>query len=77
MSNGEGQSNPPQNPFTELTRFQANAIVTPEAYERSMAQLQQARLTLAHIEQQHKQGLMMYYEREQLETMVEQGRLAA
>ena len=42
-----------------------------------MAQLQQARLTLAHIEQQHKQGLMMYYEREQLETMVEQGRLAA
>ena len=77
MSNG-GRQTPSQFPLNELTPFQNNTVISPEMYQANMDRLQAMRTALAFYEEQNNQGYLRYLaEKQQLEMVVEQGRLAA
>ena len=80
MSNGgEGNENNPKNHVNGIIPFQTNTTVwTPEAYAVEMKRIQEAKNLLAAYEEKTKAGLEKYLEEKQrLEQMVEEGRIAA
>ena len=78
MNNGN-PPNPDQYNFNGLVPFQ-NQSITPEQYSYNMAQIQAMKVYLAEMEQRNAQALARsraeQEERDRLQAIAEQGRLA-